>query len=102
PILSTVYPVMIVLILMTLFDRHIPNNLTYTGAVIGAFLVSLIININSAFGILNGPMALVKKLPLFEAGFPWIVPAIVLAILFTIFGKKNKSQSLEHENSFDN
>ncbi|AJE11179.1 branched-chain amino acid transport system II carrier protein [Clostridium botulinum] len=102
PILSTVYPVMIVLILMTLFDRHIPNNLTYTGAVIGAFLVSLIININSAFGILNGPMALVKKLPLFEAGFPWIVPAIVLAILFTIFGKKNKSKSLEHENSFDN
>lgn len=52
---------MIVLILMTLFDRHIPNNLTYTGAVIGAFLVSLIININSAFGILNGPMALVKN-----------------------------------------
>ena len=90
PILSTVYPVMIVLILMTLFDRHIPNNMTYTGAVIGAFLISLIININGTFGILNGAMGIVKKLPLFEAGFPWIVPTIVLAILFTIFGKKNK------------
>ena len=102
PILSTVYPVMIVLILMTLFDRHIPNNMTYTGAVIGAFLISLIININGTFGILNGVMGVVKKLPLFEAGFPWIVPSIVLAILFTIFGKKNKPQSLEHENSFKN
>ncbi|MCR1975435.1 branched-chain amino acid transport system II carrier protein [Clostridium sporogenes] len=102
PILSTVYPVMIVLILMTLFDRHISNNMTYTGAVIGAFLISLIININGTFGILNGAMGIVKKLPLFEAGFPWIVPTIVLAILFTIFGKKNKPQSLEHENSFKN
>ena len=76
--------------------------MTYTGAVIGAFLISLLININGTFGILNGAMGIVKKLPLFEAGFPWIVPTIVLAILFTIFGKKNKPQSLEHENSFKN
>ncbi|EJO5347682.1 branched-chain amino acid transport system II carrier protein [Clostridium botulinum] len=99
PILSTVYPVMIVLIIMTLFDKHIPNNMTYTGAVIGAFLVSLIININGTFGILNGAMEIVKKLPLFKAGFPWIVPAVVLSILFTIFGKKDKQKSIEYENS---
>lgn len=102
PILSTVYPVMIVLILMTLFDRYISNNMTYTGAVIGAFLTSLIININGTFGILKGAMVLVKKLPLFEAGFPWIVPTIVLSILFTIFGKKGNSKNLEHENTFEN
>lgn len=102
PILSTVYPVMIVLILMTLFDKYISNDMTYTGAVVGAFLVSLIINVNGTFGILNGAMVFVKKLPLFEAGFPWIVPTIVVSILFTIFGKKSNAKKLEHENNFKN
>ncbi|WP_251862008.1 branched-chain amino acid transport system II carrier protein [Clostridium sp. Marseille-Q2269] len=99
PILSTIYPVMIVLILMTLFDKHIPNGHAYTGAVLGAFLVSLIININSTLGILNGPMKIIKKLPLFDGGFPWIVPTIVLGLIFMIYGNIKNAKNLEHENS---
>ncbi|HHV26327.1 MAG TPA: branched-chain amino acid transport system II carrier protein [Tissierellia bacterium] len=87
PVLSTIYPVIIVLILMTLFDKYIPSGTTYTGAVLGAFIVSLTINLNQTFKILNGPMKLIKKLPLYENGFPWIVPAIVLSILFTLYSK---------------
>lgn len=87
PVLSTIYPVIIVLILMTLFDKYIPSGTTYTGAVLGAFIVSLTINLNQTFKILNGPMELIKKLPLYENGFPWIVPAIVLSILFTLYSK---------------
>lgn len=86
---------------MTLFDRHIPNNLTYTGAVIGAFLVSLIININSAFGILNGPMALVKNY-LFWSGISMDCTSYSIGYFIHYIWEKNKSQSLEHENSFDN
>lgn len=87
PVLSTIYPVIIVLILMTLFDKYIPSGTTYTGAVLGAFIVSLTINLNQTFKILNRPMKLIKKLPLYENGFPWIVPAIVLSILFTLYSK---------------
>ncbi|MCR2044337.1 branched-chain amino acid transport system II carrier protein [Anaerosalibacter massiliensis] len=87
PVLSTIYPVIIVLILMTLFDKYIPSGATYTGAVLGAFIVSFIINLNKTFKILNSSMKLIKKLPLYENGFPWIVPAIVLSVLFMIYSK---------------
>lgn len=100
PILSTVYPVMIVLILMTLFDKYITYNNTYTGAVLGAFLISLTINLNSKFYILNGPMALIKKLPLYDNGFPWIIPAIVSSILFMIYSKiKEENLAAKEQNT---
>lgn len=98
PILATIYPVIIVLIVMTLFDKHIPNGDTYTGAVLGAFLVSFIININEATGLLGGIMKVIKKLPLFEGGFPWILPAVVLGIIFMIYGKSKESKNVNHEN----
>ncbi len=87
PILCTVYPLIIVLILTTLFDEYMPNDHTYRGAVLGAFIVSLTMNLNSTFNILNGPMALIQKLPLYANGFPWIVPSIALGVLFMIYGK---------------
>ncbi|NEZ46804.1 branched-chain amino acid transport system II carrier protein [Clostridium niameyense] len=98
PILATIYPVIIVLIVMTLFDKYIPNGNTYTGAVLGAFLVSFVINVNDATGLLGGPMKVVKKLPLFEGGFPWILPAVVLGIIFMIYGKSKETKNVNHEN----
>lgn len=97
PVLSIAYPVMITLILMTLFDKHIKYNTTYTGAVIGAFLISVIDSLNSFFGILEGPMSLVKTLPLASVGFPWIVPAITLGILGMIYGKTKDKDVIDEE-----
>lgn len=87
PVLAIAYPVMITLILMTLFDKYIKYNTTYTGAVIGAFLVSLIETLNGSLGILSGTMSIIEKFPLASFGFPWIFPAIVLGIVGMIYGK---------------
>ncbi len=92
PILSAIYPVMIVLILMSLFDSKIKYNLTYTGAVVGAFSVSLVQSLNMASvmrggTLLAGPTAFIQTLPLAKFGFEWLIPAIVGGLIFTLVSK---------------
>ena len=99
PILSAIYPVMIVLILMSIFDKKIKYNWTYTGAVIGAFGVSIIESINLASAmrggtLLAGPAKAIAGLPLGNFGFEWVVPAIVCSVVLTLISmitKKGKT-----------
>lgn len=114
PILATLYPVTIVLILLSVFDRVIRRKATYRGAVFGAFLVSLFQGLSEAETIINNivsvlfsigplkqwitptsisfdlPLSVIAKLPLATEGFAWIVPAIVFGILFTVFDRKKE------------
>lgn len=83
PVLLTIYPIFIVLILMTLFDKKIKYNWTYTGAVIGTLVVSIIPSLNMAFGILGSLSGAVEKLPLAKVGFNWFVPAAICSVIFT-------------------
>lgn len=95
PILSAIYPVIIVLIVMSIFDKKIKYNWTYTGAVIGAFAVALIENINLASvmrggTLLAGPAAALKALPLGNFGFEWILPAVVCSVILTVISMVGK------------
>lgn len=95
PVLSAFYPIIIVLILMSLFDKHIKYNWTYTGAVIAAFVIGLIEALNLAYimrGMTFSPeiMAIVGKLPLANLGFAWLAPAVVLSVVFTIVSALTK------------
>lgn len=95
PILSAIYPVMIVLILMSIFDAQIKYNWTYTGAVIGAFIISLIESINLASimrggTLLQGMTDKIQTLPLAHLGFEWVVPAIICSIVFTVISMVTK------------
>ncbi|CAK7015626.1 MAG: Branched-chain amino acid transport system 2 carrier protein [Peptostreptococcus russellii] len=92
PILSAIYPVMIVLILMSLFDSKIKYNLTYTGAVVGAFSVSVVQSLNMASvmrggTLLAGPTAFIQTLPFAKFGFEWLIPAIIGGLIFTLVSK---------------
>lgn len=101
PVLTAIYPVVIVLILLSIFDEKINDNWTYRGAVIGVFITSLTEGLG-LFGQMVGIKTLtnlnriVKILPLGKAGFGWILPSIVGAIVFTLLGKfLNKGQVKE-------
>ncbi|MDO5018000.1 MAG: branched-chain amino acid transport system II carrier protein [Lagierella massiliensis] len=87
PILTTIYPIIIVLILLGMFERYIKYDLTYVGAVIATFLISFIQSLNSAFNILERPTEFIKGLPLKSIGFEWLIPAIVTAIVFAILAR---------------
>lgn len=92
PILSAIYPVIMLLIILTFFDKKIKYNLTYTGAAIGAFIISLpsalnlysVMNFGAGIGALEGYMGMVGKLPLANFGFEWVLPAIAGGIVFTV------------------
>ncbi|WP_101772198.1 branched-chain amino acid transport system II carrier protein [Peptostreptococcus faecalis] len=89
PILSAIYPVMIVLILMSLFDSKIKYNWSYTGAVIGAFVVALIESINMfstmrGGTLLQGAVDKIMTFPLAAFGFEWLVPALICSVILTI------------------
>jgi len=83
PILAVVYPVAIVLIIMGVFSNYIKNKKAYSGAVFGAFSVSLFQGI-SELGINSvGIDNVIAKLPFAGAGFAWLVPAVVGAYIMT-------------------
>ncbi|MDF2948842.1 MAG: branched-chain amino acid transport system carrier protein [Sedimentibacter sp.] len=92
PVLTAIYPVVMVLIILSIFDKKIKYNWTYTGAVVGAFSVSLLEGVG-LFGQMTGVAALgnlgkfVQVLPLSQLGFGWIIPSIAGSIIFTLISK---------------
>lgn len=89
PVLSTIFPMMIATIFLSLFDKWITYDWTYTGAVIGAFVIGVIQGINT-FSTMQGGTFLqdaanwTYMLPLSAYGFEWVVPAIIGSVLLTL------------------
>ena len=89
PILSAIYPVIIVLIFMSIFDKKIKYNWSYTGAVVGTFFVSSIQSLHMILESQNifhlqKTVDIIKSLPLGQYGFEWFIPALAGAIVFTM------------------
>lgn len=93
PLLVTVYPVGIVLIIMNVFDDFIPNKAAYPGAAFGALCVS-IFDALAAMGMpITSVSNVIAKLPLASQGFSWLTPAIIGSII-TMFVLKKKEQNI--------
>ena len=92
PVLSAIYPMVIALIFLSIFDRYIVYNWTYTGAVVGAFFIGGIQAIH-LFSQMQGGNFLARladwtnTLPLHQFGFEWLVPAIIGSVVFTVISK---------------
>ncbi len=102
PILTAIYPVIIVLIFMSVFDKKIKYDWTYRGAVIGAFSVSLTEGIN-LFSVMRGGnalgslMSIIKTFPLDDYGFNWFVPAVVCSVVFTLISRHVQKSRIIHD-----
>lgn len=87
PILSLIYPVTIVLVVMNIFKKIIPNDMTLKGAAYATLLISLL-NVIDSLGI---SIQFVHQIPLANLGFNWILPAIIGGIVFSFIPAKSKS-----------
>ena len=92
PVLSAIYPMVIALIFLSIFDRYIVYNWTYTGAVVGAFFIGGIQAIHlfsqmQGGNFLSELAAWTNTLPLNQFGFEWLVPAIIGSVVFTLISK---------------
>ncbi|WMJ79169.1 branched-chain amino acid transport system II carrier protein [Clostridium sp. MB40-C1] len=93
PLLVMVYPIAIVLILMNLFNKYIPNS-AYKGAIIGAFIISLHDGASAAKINTSFFSTIINLLPLSKYGFAWIAPALLGGFIST-FLLKNSNLSNE-------
>lgn len=93
PLLALVYPIAIVLIVMNLIDQWLPNPKAYLGAVTGAGYFGLI-NAIELSGLtammpwLKPLVAFTNNLPLTNFGFGWLIPSLLLGILYTLIDLK--------------
>ena len=92
PILTTVYPIVIVLIALTLFDKYIPHDIIYTIPVIVAGITGFIDAMNGSFGQLTGAYAFLKGLPLGHLGFVWLFPTLLALVIGIIVGVATKGK----------
>ncbi len=91
PILLAVYPVVIALTFLNLFDKFIGSDLIYKTTVYSTLFVSIFSGIEAA-GFKNFPLVKIfSRLPLWEYGFSWILAAfigLIGGILFSTFSEK--------------
>lgn len=88
PLLVTLYPVAIVLIVLSIFDNLIPNRGVYIGAVYGALFISLF-DALAAMGItIKEVQSMIAMLPFAGQGFSWLLPAVLGATIGLMMFKK--------------
>lgn len=95
PLLVFVYPIAMVLILFNLFDHYLPHVAAYKGAVLGAGLVGAVDAVKAlsmdALNVIFEPVyTLVNYLPLANVGFAWLLPALMLSLIFGFLGLRGQ------------
>lgn len=90
PIFLAIYPLSIVLVVLGLFRKYIPNNGSYKGAALFTIIFS-ILDTAYVLGIKNNFIEkIITSIPFSSYGFAWALPSIAGFIIGTIFLKANK------------
>lgn len=78
PILITLYPIGIVLIILSLVENYIRIPLAmYVGGMIGAFAISLFDGLHNANIEIATLAPILEKIPLYSVGMGWLIPGII-------------------------
>lgn len=97
PVLNLLYPVVLVLIVLSFFGKHIKNNNIYTCAALFA-LVASAMDVLCGFGL---PLEFVRSLPFGAYQCGWIVPAIIGGFVGKFVPAPKKSFAFEIEKDED-
>ncbi|MGO1469606.1 MAG: branched-chain amino acid transport system II carrier protein [Tissierella sp.] len=87
PLLVSIYPTVIVLTLLNLFDKFIKHDLLYKTTIYFTLAIGLVSGIEAAGFQDFALVKLFSKLPLWEAGFGWILFSLTGLIIGALFSK---------------
>jgi LIVCS family branched-chain amino acid:cation transporter len=87
PLLVTVYPLVIVLVILTMAGRLVRSRAIYVGALIGALATSLFDALTAAGVPISSINQLILNIPFAKSGFPWILPALAGGIIGAVVSK---------------
>ncbi|MEY8191661.1 branched-chain amino acid transport system II carrier protein [Peribacillus simplex] len=89
PLFMGIYPVSIVVVLLGVFRKYIPNAGAYKGSVLATFIISLCVTLESIglhMGFMNDFISII---PFSSYGFAWLIPAVLGFVAGTfIHGKQ--------------
>ena len=83
PILSIIYPVIIILVLMSCFPAIFKTNLEFK---LGAY-TTLVISVLTGLGAFGVVIPVVHELPLAKYGFNWIIPALLSIVIAKLINR---------------
>lgn len=95
PVLNTLYPMVLVLILLSLFKKQVKNDNIVKGAAFTALAVS-ILNTADGFGL---SIPLLHVLPLYQFGLNWILPAVVGGLLGNLIKMRPQAEEKREQKS---
>lgn len=96
PVLIVIYPVAIVLIVLSYFHKWIgERNTVYIGAILGALAVSLFDGLESANIQLDAISNVLQMLPLYKEGIGWLLPSCIGGVIGYFLYKPNELSALK-------
>lgn len=92
PILIAIYPIGIVLIVLSLIENYMRIPLVmYVGGIVGAFVVSFFDGLNNAQIQIAALSPMLEKIPFYNVGIGWLLPGIIgmfVGYIISIFQKR--------------
>lgn len=95
PILTIIYPVSILLVIMSTFSKYFKKSSIYKYSAYTTLLVSLL-NVLDSLGF---NLEFIHKLPLDYLGFNWVIPAIIGGIIGNFLIKDEQNNILNNINA---
>ncbi|MFJ8529857.1 branched-chain amino acid transport system II carrier protein BrnQ6 [Bacillus sp. NPDC094106] len=93
PILITIYPIGIVLIVLSLVENYIRIPLAmYVGGIIGAFAISFFDGLHNAHIQIAALAPILEKIPFYNVGIGWLIPGIIgmfVGYVVSVFQKED-------------
>lgn len=91
PVLIAIYPIAIVLIILSLFEKYIKGSrYIYSGGVIGASLISIVDGVEAANYPLTSIHGLYEWIPLYTVGVGWVIPSAIGVFIGFIYTNKRR------------
>ncbi|MFT5872324.1 MAG: LIVCS family branched-chain amino acid:cation transporter [Clostridium sp.] len=93
PVLQVLYPIVIVLIVITLLGDKVKNNKVVAITTYTALVISILDTVN---GLSGNAIGFIKFIPLASAGFAWVIPAL-LAFAISNISIKPKEYAISED-----
>lgn len=94
PILTIIYPVSILLVVMSTFGKYFSKSAVFKGSAYATLLISLL-NVVDSLGL---SVNFVHKLPLDSIGFNWVIPAIIGGLVGKFLTKDDNKEENSNKN----
>lgn len=103
PIFTILFPMSVVMTVLGLFKRFVPNDGAWKGAVIMATIMSVFdaLSVAQASGLItadmSGLMQIIYRIPFAENGFSWLIPTIIGFIVGAVIYKVTGKESIPYD-----